>query len=244
MNFEFIEGRETRDKVVKFGGVGIADEEIVNNKGKRGGVGVVSEEHGGGGFGVAVLGKEGDKTKLGQETRLWEARDSLQNITEEEGFAVGVTEERKETKFCEGGGGDGRHINADRLRRGKNGTKVVIDNVDGGHEGVGRNNGMEESVDSGKGSCVGPYFIVYLYSVSSYRPSHSSLPQSVHLVPLLLNHPLEIGGGLRGTYDRKQALEGDQELYQLLFIRKRPLLAMRPANSGGEGERLPCPVEV
>ena len=105
MNFEFIEGRETRDKVVKFGGVGIADEEIVNNKGKRGGVGVVAEKHGGGGFGVAVLGKEGDKSKLGQETRLWEARDSLKNITEEEGFAVGVTEERKETKFYEGGGG-------------------------------------------------------------------------------------------------------------------------------------------
>ncbi len=38
MNFEFIEGRETRDKVVKFGGVGITDEEVVNNKGKRGGV--------------------------------------------------------------------------------------------------------------------------------------------------------------------------------------------------------------
>jgi hypothetical protein len=157
---------------------------------------------------------------------------------------VGVTEERKKAKFCEGGERDGRHINADRLRRGKNGTKVVIDNVDGGHEGVGGDNGMEESVDSGKGGCVGPYLIVYLYSVSSYRPSHSSLPQSVHLVPLLLHHPLEIGGGLRGTHDRKQALEGDQELYQLLFIRKRPLLAMRPANSGGEGERLPCPVEV
>ena len=46
MNFEFIEGRETRDKVIKFGGVGIADEEVVNNKGKRGGVGVVSEKHG------------------------------------------------------------------------------------------------------------------------------------------------------------------------------------------------------
>ena len=155
-----------------------------------------------------------------------------------------MTEERKEAKFGEGGEGDGRHINADRLRRGKNGTKVVIDNVDGGHEGVGGDNGMKKSVDSGKGGCVGPYLIVYLYSVSSYSPSHSSLPQSVHLVPLLLNHPLEIGGVLRGTHDRKQALEGDQELYQLLFIRKRPLLVMRPANSGGEGERLPCPVEV
>ena len=46
MNFEFIEGGETRYKVVKFGGVGITDEEIVNNKGKSGGVGVVAEKHG------------------------------------------------------------------------------------------------------------------------------------------------------------------------------------------------------
>ncbi len=53
MNFEFIEGRETRDKVVKFGGVGITDEEIVYDKGNRGGVGVVAEKHGGGGFGMS-----------------------------------------------------------------------------------------------------------------------------------------------------------------------------------------------
>jgi hypothetical protein len=244
MNFEFIEGRETRDKVVKFGGVGITDEEIVNNKGKCGGVGVVAEKHGGGCFGVAVLGKEGDKTKLRQEAGLGKARDSLEDITKNERFAVGVTEERKETKFCEGGEGDGRHINADRLRRGKNGTKVVIDNVDGGHEGVGRDNGMKKSVDCGKGGCVGAYVVVYLYSVSSYSPSDSCLSQSVHLIPLLLHHPLEIGGGLRGTHHREEALEGDQELYQLLFIRKRPLPAMWPANSGEEGERLPCPVEV
>ncbi len=47
MNFEFIEGGETRDKVVKFEWVGITDEEVVNNnKGKRGGVGVMAEEHG------------------------------------------------------------------------------------------------------------------------------------------------------------------------------------------------------
>ncbi len=82
MNFEFIEGRETGDKVVKFGWVGVTDEEVVNNKGKRGRVGVVAEEHGGGGFGVAVLGKEGDKTKLGQETGLRKAGDSLKDITE------------------------------------------------------------------------------------------------------------------------------------------------------------------
>ncbi len=82
MNFDFIKGRETGDKVVKFGWVGITDEKVVNNKGKRGGVGVVAEELGGGGFGVAVLGKEGDKTKLGQETRLRKAGDSLKDITE------------------------------------------------------------------------------------------------------------------------------------------------------------------
>jgi hypothetical protein len=83
MNFELIEGRDTRDKVVKFGGVGITDEDVVNNKGKRGGVGVVAEKHGGGGFGLAVLGKEEYKTKLGQqETRLGKARDSFKNITE------------------------------------------------------------------------------------------------------------------------------------------------------------------
>ena len=57
-------GRETGDKVIKFGGVGIADEEIVNNKRKRGGVGVVAEKHGGGGLGEAVLSEEGDKTEL------------------------------------------------------------------------------------------------------------------------------------------------------------------------------------
>ncbi len=132
-----------------------------------------------------MLGKEGDKAKLGQETRLGEARDSLKNITEQEGFTVGVTEERKEAKFCEGGERDGRHINSDRFRGGKSGTKIIIDNVDGSHEGVGGDDGMKKSVDSGKGGCVGPYVVVYLYSVS-----HSSLPQSVHLVPLLLNHPL------------------------------------------------------
>ncbi len=82
MNFEFIEGSETGDKVVKFEWVGVTDEEVVNNKGERGGVGVVAEEHGCGGFGVAVLGKEGDKTKLGQETGLKKAGDSLKDITE------------------------------------------------------------------------------------------------------------------------------------------------------------------
>ncbi len=44
----------------------------------------------------------------------------------------------KETKFCEGGKRDGGDINSDKLGRVKNG-----DNVDGGHEGVSRDNGME-----------------------------------------------------------------------------------------------------
>jgi hypothetical protein len=73
---------------------------------------------------------------------------------------VGVTEERKEAKFCECGERDGRHINTERFRGGNNGTKIIIDNVDGGHEGVGGDNGMKKSVDSGKGGCVGPYFVV------------------------------------------------------------------------------------
>ena len=59
---------------------------------------MVAEEHEGGGFRESVLGEEGDKTELGQEAGLGEARDSLEDITEKEGFAVGVTEERQETK--------------------------------------------------------------------------------------------------------------------------------------------------
>jgi hypothetical protein len=150
-----------------------------------------------------------------------------------------VTEVRKETKFGEGGKRDGGDINSDRLRGGKKSTKVIIDYINSGKERVGRNNRVEESVDSGKGGCVGPYVVVYLYPVSAYGPSHSSLPQSIYLVPLLFHHPLQISRGFRGSHNRKEALESDQELYQLLLISKGPLLAMRPANGGGEGERLP-----
>ncbi len=38
--------------------MGVADEEIVHDQGESGGVGVVAEEHGGGGFREAVLGEE------------------------------------------------------------------------------------------------------------------------------------------------------------------------------------------
>ena len=66
MNFEFIEGRQTGDKVVKSRGVRIANKEVVYDKGEGGGVGVVAEEHGGGGlFSVPVLGEEGEKAELG-----------------------------------------------------------------------------------------------------------------------------------------------------------------------------------
>jgi hypothetical protein len=58
MNFEFIEGRQTGDKVVQFRGVGIADEEIVYYEGEGSGVSVVAEEHGGGSFGEPMLGKK------------------------------------------------------------------------------------------------------------------------------------------------------------------------------------------
>jgi hypothetical protein len=140
--------------------------------------------------------------------------------------------------------GNGRDINADRLRRGENGTKIIIDYVDGGHAGVSGDNGMEEGIESREGGGVGPHIIPYRYSVSPYCPSNPPLSQSVHFIPLLLHHPLKVGGSLRGTHDRRETLEGDQELYQLLLIRKRPLLAMRPANSGGEEEWLPGPVQV
>ena len=56
MNLKFIERGQARHKVVKFRGVGIADKEVVDSKGEGGGVSVVSEEHRGGGFRVAVLG--------------------------------------------------------------------------------------------------------------------------------------------------------------------------------------------
>ena len=167
---------------------------------------MVVEEHGGGSFREPMLGEKSDKTELGQETRLGKARDSFEDITKDKRFAVGVTEEREEAKFGEGGEGNGGHIYANRLRRGEKSAKIIIDYVDGGHAGVSGDNGMEEGIGSREGGGVGPHIIPYHYSVSPYRPSDPPLSQSVYLVPLLLHHPLEIGGGLRGTHDRKRAL--------------------------------------
>jgi hypothetical protein len=57
MNFEFIEGRQTGDTtVVKFRGVGIANKEVIYGKGEGGGVDVVAEKHGGGGFQCSRVG--------------------------------------------------------------------------------------------------------------------------------------------------------------------------------------------
>ncbi len=47
---------------------------------------------------------------------MGKAGDIFKNIAEEKVFAVGVTKKRKETKFCEGGDGDGRHIYSHRFR--------------------------------------------------------------------------------------------------------------------------------
>ncbi len=63
---------------------------------------------------------------------------------------MGVMEVRKETKFSEGGKRDRGDINSDRLRRGKKSTNVIIYNINSGQEGMGGNNRVEESVDSGK----------------------------------------------------------------------------------------------
>jgi hypothetical protein len=70
------------------------------------------------------------------------------------------------------------------------------------------------------------------------------LNKSIHLVPLFFNHSLKVGRGFSGVDDRKKALEGDQKHDELLFVRKYPLLAIRPAGGGGEGQRLPKTVKV
>ena len=56
MNLKFVEDGKAGYKVVKFGGVGVAYKKVVYGKGEGGGVGVVTKEHRGGGFRVAVLG--------------------------------------------------------------------------------------------------------------------------------------------------------------------------------------------
>ena len=50
-----IEGGKTCNKVVEFRGVRVSYKEVVYNKSEGGGVGVVSEKHGGGSLREAVL---------------------------------------------------------------------------------------------------------------------------------------------------------------------------------------------
>ncbi len=101
-------------------------------------------------------------------------RHSFQDVAEEEGFAVGVTEERQETKFCEGGEGDGGHIDADRRRGGKDSAKVIVDNVDGGEVRVGGDNRMKGALTVWRAAVLMP---------TSYSTSIVS-PPIVHLTLL------------------------------------------------------------
>ena len=55
MNLKLIEGGKAGHKVIEFGGVGVATEEVVDSESEGGGVSVVAEKHRGGSFGVAVL---------------------------------------------------------------------------------------------------------------------------------------------------------------------------------------------
>ncbi len=98
---------------------------------------------------------------------------------------------------------DGGDTDGNRFRRGQKGTKIEIDNVDGGKKRSSGHNGVEESIDSEQGCCVGPHIIPRLDLVSPYCPSDSPLPQSTQLVSLLFHNPLKIGGGFRGPYHRK-----------------------------------------
>ncbi len=84
--------------------------------------------------------------------------------------------------------------------------KVIVYNIYSGEVRVGGDNGVGEGIDGGKGGCVDPYIVFYVYLVSTYSPSRSPLPQSVHFVPLLFYYSFKIGGGLGGTDDRKEAL--------------------------------------
>ncbi len=75
------------------------------------------------------------------------------------------------------------------------------------YAGGSGDNGMEEGINSREGGGVGPHILPYYYSFSPYCTSDPPLSQSVNLVPLLLHHPLKVGGVFRGMHNRKEALE-------------------------------------
>ena len=105
-----------------------------------------------------------------------------------------MMEEWEETKLGEGGKGDSRYINADRLRGGKESTKVVVDYVDGGEVGMSRDNGVKEGIDGGKGGGVGSDCILDFNLV--YPIVHLTLlfliQSIIYFIPLLLDYSLEV----------------------------------------------------
>ncbi len=90
---------------------------------------------------------------------MGKAENSFKNIAEKKGFAVGVMQEREKAKF----GKVGREIDDTLIRtdsgegkehQGSSGCSFPSpesvdggDYVDGGHERVGGDNGMEEGID-------------------------------------------------------------------------------------------------
>jgi hypothetical protein len=111
---------------------------------------------------------------------LGKTGQSSEHVTEDEGFAVGVTEEKQETKLSEGGKGDGRDVDADRLRGGENSTKVIVHNVYGGEIRMSGDNGVEKGIDGAWEGwrCWFRLRILHL-SCSPYCLSHSPLSQSM-----------------------------------------------------------------
>jgi hypothetical protein len=107
-----------------------------------------------------------------------------------------MTEEWEETKLGEGGNGDRRDINADRLRGGKKSTKV----------GMSRDNRVKEGIGGGKGGVVGSDCILDFNFVSPYCPSQSPLSQSIHFILLLLDYSLEVGRGFSGRMTGRRHL--------------------------------------
>ena len=68
---------------------------------------------------------------------MGKTRHSFEDVTEDEGFVVGVSEEGEETKFSEGGEGDRGHIYSYRFRGGENSSKVIVYNVYSGKVRMG-----------------------------------------------------------------------------------------------------------
>jgi hypothetical protein len=173
--------------------VGIADEEIVHYEGEGSGVGVVAEEHRGGGFGEPMLGEKWYKTELRQETKLGKTRPGTVFKTSQKRKGLPWEWRRKGRRPSLVR--VGRVIDDTSIRTDSGEWRRAVDYVDGGHESVYGDNGMEEGIDSREGGGVCPHIISYLYPVSPYCPSNSPLSQSVHFIP---------GEGERSSRDASQ----------------------------------------